>query len=46
VISRREYTWYNKIRAGDWWNITHVVRKDASSYNIIIIIKPEIRCKT
>jgi len=22
VISSREYAWYNKIRAGNWWNRT------------------------
>jgi len=34
------------IKAGDWWNRTQVVRRDASSYNRVIIIKPEIRGKT
>ena len=38
MISSREYTWYNKIRAGDWWNKTQVVRQDVSRYNIITVI--------
>jgi len=38
VISSREYSWYNKIRAGDWENRTQVIRQDVNSYNIIKII--------
>ena len=36
--SSREYTWYNKTRARDWWNRTRVVKQDVSSYNIIRVI--------
>ena len=45
MISSREHAWCIMIRAGDWWNRTQVVRQNVSSYNIIIIIKPEIWCK-
>ena len=38
MISSREYSWYNKIRAGDWWNRTQAVKKNVSSYYIIMII--------
>ena len=38
MISSREYSCYDKIRAGDWWNRTQVVKKDVSSYNIIMVI--------
>ena len=38
MISSREHSWYNKIRAGDWWNITQVAKQDISSYNIIMVI--------
>ena len=38
MISSREYSWYDKIRAGDWWNRTQVVKQDVSSYNIIRVI--------
>ena len=45
MIASREYSWYNKIRAGDWWNRTQVAKKDVSSYNIIMVInqKPIIK---
>ena len=38
MISSREYTWYGKISAGDWWNRTHVVRQDVNRYNIVMLI--------
>ena len=45
VISNRKYSWYDKIRTGDWWNRIRVVKPGVSKYSIIII-KPEIRSKT
>ena len=38
MISSREYSWYNKIRAGEWWNRIQVVRQDVNRYNIIRVI--------
>ena len=38
LISSREYSLYDKIRAGDWWIRTQVVKQDGSSYNIIMVI--------
>ena len=28
MISSREYSWYDKIREGDWWNRTQVIKQD------------------
>ena len=33
-----EYSWYDNIRAGDWWNRTQVVKQDVSRYNIVMLI--------
>ena len=33
-----EYSWYDNIRAGDWWNRTQVAKQDISSYNIKMVI--------
>jgi len=44
LTSSREYSWYDKIRAGDWWNRTQAERQDISGYDIIII-KSEVRSK-
>ena len=38
MISSRKYSWYDKIRAGDWRNRTQVIKQDVSSYNIIMVI--------
>ena len=45
MVSSRDYSWYDKIRAGDRWNTIQVERQDINRYSIIII-KPEIRSKT
>ena len=37
-MSSREYSWYNKIRAGDWWDRIQVERQDVDNYNIIMAI--------
>ena len=38
VKSSRKYSWYGKIRVGDWWNRTQVVKQDVSRYNIVMLI--------
>ena len=38
MISSREYSWYDKIRVGDWWSRTQEVRQDVNNYNIIMAI--------
>ena len=38
LISSREYSWFDKIRAGDWWNRTQIVKQGVSMYNIVMII--------
>ena len=37
VISNRKYSWYDKIRTGDWWNRIRVVKLGVSKYSKIII---------
>ena len=31
VISNRKYSWYDKIRTGDWWNRIQVIKQGMSS---------------
>jgi len=44
MVSSRDYSWYDKIRAGVRWNKIRVERQNMNRYSIIII-KPKIRSK-
>ena len=38
MISSRKYSWYDRIRAGDWWNKIQMIKQDVSTYKIIMVI--------